>query len=98
MKDRKCPNCSVDAVSVVMLALMFRPKCSHCKSKIGFHWLFAGIYYCLSAVIIGFLGIYLSVSFDLPSSLVLLAGAFTIISTLAGLLTPLEVKEKWWEP
>jgi hypothetical protein len=98
MKARVCPNCKVEIISVAKLALMLRSKCSNCKSKIGVHWLFSGIYYCLFAVVIGFLGIYLSVNFSILSSLFFLLGAFIIMSTLVGLLAPLEVKEKWWEP
>ena len=98
MKVRVCPNCKVEIISVAKLALMLRSKCTNCKSKIGVHWVFSSIYYCFSAVVLGFLGIYLSVNFSILSSLVLLLGAFTIMSILVGLFAPLEAKQKWWEP
>jgi hypothetical protein len=98
--QRKCPSCSEYSISVAKLAFLQRLKCSSCKSKIGFNWIFSGSFYCLSAVLFGFLGIYLSVSFSfsLIFNLVVLVISFVVLSFLVGLFAPLEIKQKWWEP
>ena len=96
--QRKCPSCSEYSISVATLAFLQRLKCSSCKSKVGFNWIFSGFFYCLSAVLFGFLGLYLSVSFSLVFNLVVLVILFVVLFFLAGLFAPLEIKQKWWEP
>ena len=95
---RKCPSCSEYSISVAKLSFLQRLKCSRCKSKIGLNWIFSGFFYCFSAVLFGFLSIYLSVSFSLVFNLVVVAILFIVMSFLVALFAPLEIKQKWWEP
>ena len=96
--QRKCPSCSEYSISVAKLAFLQRLKCSSCMSKIGFNWIFSGFFYCFSAVLFGFLSIYLAVSFSLLFNLMVVGVLFISMSFLVSLFAPLEIKQKWWEP
>jgi len=77
---------------------MLRPRCLSCKSKIGFHWVFAGFFCCLEAVILGFLGLYLLGNFSIVVSSLIWLLTLALLSIVAGVAGPLETKQKWWEP
>ena len=94
----KCPSCGENSISIIKLSLLHRLTCLNCKSKIGFNWIFSGIFYCFSSVFLGFLGLnllgYSSVTFKLSIFM------FCVVSLtlFAGFFAPLETKQKWWEP
>lgn len=58
----------------------------------------SGIYACVMAVYVGFLGLFiLSSASPVFAALVGLLAAL-ILSFAIARLTPLEVKQKWWAP
>jgi hypothetical protein len=96
--NRRCPSCASNTIPVVRLALFGRPRCSQCRSAVGFHWLFGAAFACLEAVTLGLLVLYLLAAVGVVSGAVLALVALLALSLLAAAIAPLEVKVKWWAP
>jgi uncharacterized protein (DUF983 family) len=95
---RLCPSCGNPSISLLGLAVGRRPRCKVCGKSVGPHWIFAGVYACLLAAFVGFLGIYLLVNYAPAPSLMIMVAALMLINMAAARIAPLETKEVWWAP
>lgn len=95
---RYCPNCGNPSIPLVRLAVGRRPRCKGCGKSIGPHWIFAGVYACIVCAFLGFLGVYLMVTFATLPSLVIMTTALALMNIAVAQIAPLETKEVWWAP
>lgn len=95
---RNCPNCGESTLRAWKLAAGMRLRCSNCRVTVGLHWVVSGIYACLFATYIGFLGIFI-LDTDSPVFTAIIGLLFALTLGMAVAQTsPLEVKQKWWAP
>lgn len=74
-----------------------RVRCRSCNTRIGYHWIFGGIFNLLILVPFGILAFVAAIEFGLALGAALFVIGLAILNLLAARYGPLEAETRWWQ-
>ena len=91
--NRKCPNCSEDAVSVSGLILS-DVRCTRCNQLVGVQWVFRAVFFVVILVTTVLLGVVVLIDQGLYAAILMISLPIGAIGFIKARYCPLVVRKQ----